>query len=357
MVKVSKNLLLWNFQLPCLKGEISMKKFCIVLLSVLLLLCSCDTQTNDMDKGNTSKVNSENENLSVQESFSGESSCIDDMTASTASDNGSSSVSKPSNEGSVSDDDSSSVSKPSNEEDSNISVTYNNSDFILDDSFNEMISSGEWITGTTDCAYDFVIQLGEKTFYYHSECGTFVCANKSKKLNDLDKASLNDALFMLVGISQNDVANPKATRESSNVENEPNSVTFSESQQEKLTKLLADAGESAILVAASGHKTVVSDDVADRLLDNMDSFVETSEGHLYDGIIEVWLVYGDGTVLGMYTNPMTNVPDIYSSCVGRLYGAQYHFDKDGYTVVDVTYGYLPIAANELPLEQIDSYLE
>lgn len=318
-----------------------MKKLSIVFLSVMLLLCSCSAQTNEessaMDKSNTSNANSENDNTSVQESFSGEFSYIDDMTLSTASD-----------------DDSSSVSKPSNEEDSNISVTYNNSDFILDDSFNEIISSGEWITGTTDCACDFVIQLGKKTFYYHSECGTLVCANKSKKLNDLDKASLNDALFMLVGISQNDVTNPKATREPSNVENEPNSVTFSESQQEKLTKLLADAGESAILVAASGHKTIVSDDVADRLLDNMDSFVETSEGHLYDGIIEVWLVYGDGTVLGMYTNPMTNVPDIYSSCVGRLYGAQYHFDKDGYTVVDVTYGYLPMEANELPLEQIYS---
>lgn len=307
----------------------------------MLLLCSCSTQTNEdslaMGKSDTSNVNSGNENSSVQGSFSGECSYIDDMTSSTTSD-----------------DDSSSVSKPSNEGDSNIFVTYNNSDFILDDSFNEIIASGEWITGTADCAYDFVIQIGEKTFYYHSECGTFVCADKSKQLNDLDKANLNDALFMLVGISQNDTANPKATREPSNAENESNSVTFSESQQEKLTKLLADAGESAILVAANGHKTVISDAVADRLLDNMDSFVETSEGHLYDGIIEVWLVYGDGTVLGMYTNPTTNVPDIYSSCVGRLYGAQYHFDKDGYTVVDVTYGYLPIEANDLPLEQIDS---
>ena len=325
-----------------------MKKFSIALLSAILLLCSCAAQTNegsapsnlsslDMDKSNTSNVNSENENLSVHESSNGELSYIDDMTSSMASG-----------------DDSSSVSEPSNEGDSGILVTYNNSSFILDGSLSEVIVSGEWIGGTADCAYDFVIQMGEKTFYYHSECGTVACAEKSKQLNDSDKANLNDALFMFADVSQNDVTSSKAKSDPSDVESEPDSVTFSESQQEKLVKLLAEAGEGAILVATSGQKIVISDAVADKLLDNIDSFVETSEGHLYDGIIEVWLIYGDGTILGMYTKPTTNVPNTYSSCVGRLYGAQYHFDKDGYMVVDVTYGYLPIEATDLPLEQIDS---
>ncbi len=151
------------------------------------------------------------------------------------------------------------------------------------------------------------------------------------------------------------------TNSSATSENEDLSVSAPDNEEydvsflyepKKLMGLISEADKGAVLVNASGQKIVPDSEITSKLLNNIDSFVETSEGHLYDGIIEFWLIYGDGTVLGMYSTPIEIAPDKYSSCAGRMYGAKYHID-DRCTVVGITYGYLPIEATSLPLGQFD----
>ena len=74
-------------------------------------------------------------------------------------------------------------------------------------SYNEYVKtqiiSGNWVDATPDCAYDFIINIGEKTYYYHSECGTVIFDGKSKKLSDSDKSNLNNMLFVFAEAAQN----------------------------------------------------------------------------------------------------------------------------------------------------------
>lgn len=73
-----------------------------------------------------------------------------------------------------------------------------------------------------------------------------------------------------------------------------------------------------------------------------EGFVPTAEGHLYDGIVECWLVFADGTRFGCYVAPIQTVPEPYAGCEGWDYGVWFSSDKPEQGV----YGFLPGALSD-----------
>ncbi len=86
----------------------------------------------------------------------------------------------------------------------NIYVTYCNEGRYLSSMyefpFKTAFETGEWKSGAPDCAFDFTIKYGGKTFGYHSECGSVILDENCKQLSDHDKENVNKLLFSLFEI-------------------------------------------------------------------------------------------------------------------------------------------------------------
>lgn len=140
-----------------------MKKTLFILLSLMLLLCSCSAYTDEPSQAESKS----------EESF-------------------------------FTTDPVSTLSIYDLEQISNIYVIHNGEGRYLSDLYEYPLKtafySGEWIESTAECLYDFEIKLDGKRFYYHSECGTLQYNGKSKQLSDSDKANVNDVLFALFAL-------------------------------------------------------------------------------------------------------------------------------------------------------------
>lgn len=112
-------------------------------------------------------------------------------------------------------------------------------------------------------------------------------------------------------------------------------------------KLFEEAGKTGLLVSVDGTKFKLEDIYGEKLYNSLDGFIKTEDGHLYDGIIEAYVIYSDGTILGVYASPMNNVPEEYNTCKGKLYGVIYKIGEDA-SVISVAYGFFPAEALELP---------
>lgn len=119
----------------------------------------------------------------------------------------------------------------------------------------------------------------------------------------------------------------------------------------RLSELLKKADEGGLLIGVNGNKSELDDIYGQKLYNSLDGFTETKEGHLYDGMIQAYVIYPDGTILGFYSSPMENVPEKYASCKGRMYGAIYKMNTDT-SVASTVYGFSPAEASELPLDKI-----
>lgn len=65
----------------------------------------------------------------------------------------------------------------------------------------DMIEKGTWNTeGTAECANDCKLVINEKTYYYHSECGTFNDKENNQNLpvTDEEKESINAILAQYI---------------------------------------------------------------------------------------------------------------------------------------------------------------
>ncbi len=148
-----------------------MKRLVLLFLSLMFLLCACTPQTDSNPSVQSSEVSDSIEIQTSNENISNNSSiALEDVTT------------------------------PVSEPDENIAayIIYTNEACDLPaehkEYFEILLSSDGWIDGTVDCENDFTIQFGEKTFYYHSECGTVSTAEeaRSKNLNESERAKLNN---------------------------------------------------------------------------------------------------------------------------------------------------------------------
>ena len=65
----------------------------------------------------------------------------------------------------------------------------------------DIIGNGTWNTeGTADCANDCKLIIDERTYYYHSECGTFNDKENNQNLpvTDEEKESINAVLAQYI---------------------------------------------------------------------------------------------------------------------------------------------------------------
>lgn len=87
----------------------------------------------------------------------------------------------------------------------NIYVTYFNEGRYLSSMYEfplkTALETGEWKSETPDCASDFTIKYGGKTFSYHSECGSVILDGNCKQLSDYYKENVNKLLFSLFEIN------------------------------------------------------------------------------------------------------------------------------------------------------------
>lgn len=184
-----------------------MKKLIVLFLSMTLLLCACTSQTDNNSQAQSSEGSEESvnsislPNVADVDSSNASSTMLEDESSN--EDNTSNTISKDD----TSSEESSSSTSESYDENATVIVTYLEKELELADehkAFLEgLLSSDGWIEGTPDCAHDFTINIGERTYYYHSECGTVKFDGKSSQLVDSDKSNLNTMLFAFVEATQN----------------------------------------------------------------------------------------------------------------------------------------------------------
>ncbi len=58
----------------------------------------------------------------------------------------------------------------------------------------KLLSIPDWDDGIPDCVYDYIVQVGKRTYYYHLSCGTFIDAKKSLPLSESEKETVNAIL-------------------------------------------------------------------------------------------------------------------------------------------------------------------
>lgn len=59
----------------------------------------------------------------------------------------------------------------------------------------QILDTGSWVPGATDCASDYVLTFDGRTIYYHSDCGTFnerlEQSDQSLRLSDTERETVN----------------------------------------------------------------------------------------------------------------------------------------------------------------------
>ena len=59
----------------------------------------------------------------------------------------------------------------------------------------QILDTGSWVPGATDCASDYVLTFDGRTIYYHSDCGTFnerlEQSDQSLRLSDAEQETVN----------------------------------------------------------------------------------------------------------------------------------------------------------------------
>ena len=60
----------------------------------------------------------------------------------------------------------------------------------------DILNTGEWMSGITNCGHDYEFTTKKETIRYHSECGTFIDITNgcSLELSDSDREIVNDIL-------------------------------------------------------------------------------------------------------------------------------------------------------------------
>lgn len=160
-----------------------MKKLFLVFFVLMLLLCACSPETDGSTRPQSSNVSSGSD--------SGISSATSDKIHT--------------------------VSETNSEKVTNIYVIRDGNGHYLPNEYEypikSVLYSGEWSDAPADCLCDFTIRFTGEVFNYHSECGTVVFNGRSKRLNDYDKANLNDLLFSLFETTQDDNGNTGASKD------------------------------------------------------------------------------------------------------------------------------------------------
>ena len=159
-----------------------MKKVVVLFLSLMLLLCACTSQTDNNSQAQSSEASEES---------------VNQISIPDVSDANMSDISSTMPEDDTSNEDSSSSTSEHDEENTTIIVTYLDKDRELPDEYRafleDLLSSDGWIEDTAECVNNFTIRIGDKTFYYHSECGTINIKGeeRSKSLTESEQTELN----------------------------------------------------------------------------------------------------------------------------------------------------------------------
>ena len=176
------------------------------------------------------------------------------------------------------------------------------------------------------------------------------CTNAEKKrTSSLDG---NENVFENNDISQSSQSDNVSQEVDDIIEETPTQISPSTNNEgQRLRELIKEADEGGILIGANGNSFRLNDTFSKELYNSLDDFTETKEGHLYDGIIECFVIFSDGTILGVYSTPIKNVPENYADCKGKMYGAIYKVNEDS-LVESTVYGFFSEQATELPLDRI-----